>query len=260
MPSLAFAAHCEMPCCSSMLSMSAGHHACSARKPLLAWEAVGGQCSHCGHCPSVLGSCTLARVARVACGRGGVVALVWLVVPLTLGDPTQTRGASALAPFSDPGHEALAPCAGEAVLAAQLRLVGSSRGPADDARVQELKRACQALDLEGRVEFRINIPYAELQQQLGAAVGGLHTMVDEHFGISVVEYMAAGECGAAQAAACCRASRRKWGPSCDSLRTCCTAAAQLRPSAAAHGLNCKPASALLHALLRSLRSGPLTRA
>ena len=28
---------------------------------------------------------------------------------------------------------------------------------------------------------------------LGGAVGGLHTMVDEHFGISIVQYMAAGE-------------------------------------------------------------------
>jgi hypothetical protein len=28
---------------------------------------------------------------------------------------------------------------------------------------------------------------------LGGAVGGLHTMVDEHFGISIVQYMAAGD-------------------------------------------------------------------
>lgn len=27
---------------------------------------------------------------------------------------------------------------------------------------------------------------------LGGAVAGIHTMIDEHFGISVVEYMAAG--------------------------------------------------------------------
>jgi alpha-1,2-mannosyltransferase len=29
---------------------------------------------------------------------------------------------------------------------------------------------------------------------LGGAVVGLHTMMDEHFGIAVVEYMAAGTC------------------------------------------------------------------
>ena len=33
---------------------------------------------------------------------------------------------------------------------------------------------------------------AELQRLLGASVAGLHSMKDEHFGISVVEYMAAG--------------------------------------------------------------------
>lgn len=32
----------------------------------------------------------------------------------------------------------------------------------------------------------------DLVQLLGGAVAGLHSMVDEHFGISVVEYMAAG--------------------------------------------------------------------
>ena len=32
----------------------------------------------------------------------------------------------------------------------------------------------------------------DLVQLLGGAVAGLHSMTDEHFGISVVEYMAAG--------------------------------------------------------------------
>jgi alpha-1,2-mannosyltransferase len=32
----------------------------------------------------------------------------------------------------------------------------------------------------------------ELVKLLGGAIAGLHTMTDEHFGISVVEYMAAG--------------------------------------------------------------------
>lgn len=39
---------------------------------------------------------------------------------------------------------------------------------------------------------RVGIDYAELRRLLGDAVVGLHSMVDEHFGISVVEYMAAG--------------------------------------------------------------------
>ena len=32
----------------------------------------------------------------------------------------------------------------------------------------------------------------EKAELLGGAIAGLHTMADEHFGISVVEYMAAG--------------------------------------------------------------------
>lgn len=34
--------------------------------------------------------------------------------------------------------------------------------------------------------------YRELVQLLGGAIAGIHSMTDEHFGISVVEYMAAG--------------------------------------------------------------------
>lgn len=47
--------------------------------------------------------------------------------------------------------------------------------------------------LADAVEWHVNVPYNDLKQLLGGAVGGLHTMLDEHFGISVVEYMAAGE-------------------------------------------------------------------
>ena len=43
-----------------------------------------------------------------------------------------------------------------------------------------------------QVEFRPGIPHAELVELLGGAVAGLHSMLDEHFGISIVEYMAAG--------------------------------------------------------------------
>lgn len=34
--------------------------------------------------------------------------------------------------------------------------------------------------------------WLQVKLLLGGAVGGLHTMVDEHFGISIVQYMAAG--------------------------------------------------------------------
>lgn len=44
-----------------------------------------------------------------------------------------------------------------------------------------------------QVDWCVNASFEQLRALLGDAVAGLHTMVDEHFGISVVEYMAAGE-------------------------------------------------------------------
>ena len=49
-----------------------------------------------------------------------------------------------------------------------------------------------SVHLQDVVDFAINVSFEELKRLLGEAVGGLHTMLDEHFGISVVEYMAAG--------------------------------------------------------------------
>ncbi|CAL8469297.1 g8838 [Coccomyxa elongata] len=80
----------------------------------------------------------------------------------------------------------------EAVLAARLKLVGSCRNGEDEQRVANLKKTTSELGLDAHVDFCVNAPFSEVQQLLGGAVGGLHTMVDEHFGISIVEYMAAG--------------------------------------------------------------------
>ena len=41
----------------------------------------------------------------------------------------------------------------------------------------------------------INFARQELQEWLGKAMIGMHTMEDEHFGIGVVEFMAAGYVG-----------------------------------------------------------------
>ena len=42
------------------------------------------------------------------------------------------------------------------------------------------------------VEFCINVPFPELKRWLSRAMIGVHTMWNEHFGIGVVEFMAAG--------------------------------------------------------------------
>lgn len=48
------------------------------------------------------------------------------------------------------------------------------------------------LALEDSVEFKLNIPYSELILELQKGMIGLHAMWNEHFGISIVECMAAG--------------------------------------------------------------------
>eukprot|EP00128_Syssomonas_multiformis_P009069 Colp12_sorted_trinity150504_noHs@23471 len=74
----------------------------------------------------------------------------------------------------------------------RLVLVGSCRHAEDRARVAALQQACTELGIAENVDFKVSLPYKELKALLGQAVVGLHTMRDEHFGIGVVDYMAAG--------------------------------------------------------------------
>jgi hypothetical protein len=43
--------------------------------------------------------------------------------------------------------------------------------------------------LQDNVEFVVNAPYPEVISWLGKSSVGINTMVDEHFGINVVEFM-----------------------------------------------------------------------
>jgi alpha-1,2-mannosyltransferase len=43
--------------------------------------------------------------------------------------------------------------------------------------------------LKAHVEFVLNAPYPDMLAWLGRASVGLNTMLDEHFGINVVEFM-----------------------------------------------------------------------
>lgn len=74
----------------------------------------------------------------------------------------------------------------------QLVLIGSCRGDADEARVRELRLLSDKLRISGMVQFVINQPYPVLKSWLGRSSIGVHTMWNEHFGIGVVEMMAAG--------------------------------------------------------------------
>ena len=71
-------------------------------------------------------------------------------------------------------------------------LLGSSRNSDDDKLVSSLKTLVCDCGIERNVDFVVNAPYSALQAHLSEAGIGLHTMWNEHFGISVVEMMAAG--------------------------------------------------------------------
>ncbi|ORY95334.1 hypothetical protein BCR43DRAFT_492818 [Syncephalastrum racemosum] len=74
----------------------------------------------------------------------------------------------------------------------ELVLIGSSRNQGDENRIDDLKRLAEKLGVSARVRFEVNATYDTLVSSLGTAKIGLHTMWNEHFGIGVVEYMAAG--------------------------------------------------------------------
>ncbi|CAG8481617.1 220_t:CDS:10 [Racocetra persica] len=74
----------------------------------------------------------------------------------------------------------------------ELVLIGSSRNASDDARIAKLQEKCKELDIVDNVKFEINASFQVLVDWLSKAKVGIHTMWNEHFGIGVVEYMAAG--------------------------------------------------------------------
>eukprot|EP00472_Partenskyella_glossopodia_P011773 CAMPEP_0197538620 /NCGR_PEP_ID=MMETSP1318-20131121/60169_1 /TAXON_ID=552666 /ORGANISM="Partenskyella glossopodia, Strain RCC365" /LENGTH=462 /DNA_ID=CAMNT_0043097091 /DNA_START=29 /DNA_END=1417 /DNA_ORIENTATION=- len=78
------------------------------------------------------------------------------------------------------------------VSSTKLVIIGGCRNPGDYRRVSELKRLTEELGIQSRVEFCVNLPFDQLLGYLARASLGLHTMRDEHFGICVVEFMAAG--------------------------------------------------------------------
>lgn len=71
-------------------------------------------------------------------------------------------------------------------------LIGSCRHEDDNKRVKDMQDLAKHLAIDENVEFKLNIPYCELVKELQLGTIGLHAMWNEHFGISVVEGMAAG--------------------------------------------------------------------
>lgn len=74
----------------------------------------------------------------------------------------------------------------------KLLLIGSCRNKSDENRVSELQRLVEKRNIQEFVSFLINPPYADLQEKMKSSLVGIHTMRQEHFGIGIVEMMAAG--------------------------------------------------------------------
>lgn len=75
---------------------------------------------------------------------------------------------------------------------ARLVLVGGVRDCHDQARVDALNLLANKLNLAENVEFQINASFDTLLHELKTSRIGIHTMENEHFGIGIVEFMAAG--------------------------------------------------------------------
>jgi len=75
----------------------------------------------------------------------------------------------------------------------KLVLIGSVRGSHDDAkRVYNLRLLAHELKIDENVEFICDAPWPLMLEWMGKASVGVNGMWNEHFGIGVVEYQAAG--------------------------------------------------------------------
>jgi len=74
----------------------------------------------------------------------------------------------------------------------KLVIIGGVRGQEDEKLVNDIKDLCKYLSVEDNVEFKVNCSYPSLLNELSEGLIGIHTMWNEHFGIGIVEMMAAG--------------------------------------------------------------------
>ncbi|CDU25735.1 related to ALG11-required for asparagine-linked glycosylation [Sporisorium scitamineum] len=74
----------------------------------------------------------------------------------------------------------------------KLIMMGSCRNSDDEARIDLLRALATSLGLDPYVDFVVNADYGTICAHLAQASVGVSTMKDEHFGINVVEFMAAG--------------------------------------------------------------------
>ena len=80
----------------------------------------------------------------------------------------------------------------EAIKGAKLVLIGSVRDSDDSTRVYDLRLLAHELKIKDSVNFILNASWDEILKWLRKSWVGVNGMWNEHFGIGVVEYQAAG--------------------------------------------------------------------
>ncbi|PHH87095.1 hypothetical protein CDD83_9318 [Cordyceps sp. RAO-2017] len=75
---------------------------------------------------------------------------------------------------------------------ARLVLIGSVRDDVDSRKVYQLRLLANELGIKDQVEFHLDASWPEILEWLRKASVGVNGMWNEHFGIGVVEYQAAG--------------------------------------------------------------------
>jgi alpha-1,2-mannosyltransferase len=74
----------------------------------------------------------------------------------------------------------------------KLVLIGSVRDNRDKQKVSDLQQETKSLEISEYVQFVCDAPWEDVVSWLGRGWIGTNAMWNEHFGIGVVEYMAAG--------------------------------------------------------------------
>ncbi|KAG6012109.1 asparagine-linked glycosylation protein [Claviceps pusilla] len=80
----------------------------------------------------------------------------------------------------------------QAALNTRLVLIGSVRDDQDSKKVYQLRLLANELGVKDKVEFHLDASWPEILEWLRKASVGVNGMWNEHFGIGVVEYQAAG--------------------------------------------------------------------
>jgi alpha-1,2-mannosyltransferase len=65
----------------------------------------------------------------------------------------------------------------------KLLLIGSCRNDDDYRRVRTYKELAKKLGIDNKVEFKLNFTFDNLLVSLAESAVGIHSMIDEHFGI-----------------------------------------------------------------------------